>query len=158
MKLDRYNYNCTWIRGKDHLAADALPRAPVQHATSEDELDEIDDHKHATVSALSATNIDALAEVTTAAANDDDYQHLKSTILAGFPNECANLSPRLRLYWNMYDRLSVDDDFIVCGKHSFPKCIAQNYVGTPEKRTYGKLQDKRICSSSSLVATDRQRH
>ena len=119
MKLDRYNYNCTWIRGKDHLAADALSRAPVQHATSEDELDEIDDHKHATVSALGATNIDArMEEVKTAAANDDDYQHLKSTILAGFPNERANLSPRLRPYWNMRDRLAVDDDFIVCGKRT----------------------------------------
>ena len=72
MKLDQYNYNCTWIRGKDHLATDALSRAPVQHATSEVELDEIDDYKHATVSTLGTTNIDAcMEEVKIAGANDD---------------------------------------------------------------------------------------
>ena len=59
-----------------------------------------------------------LEEVKTAAASDDDYQHLKSTILVGFPNERANLSPRLRPYWNMRDRLAVDEDFIVCGKRT----------------------------------------
>lgn len=42
MKIQLYQFQATWKKGKDHVVADALSRAPVDQPTRDDELGEID--------------------------------------------------------------------------------------------------------------------
>ena len=49
------------------------------------------------------------------AAEDQEYQALKETIMSGFPNQKACLKEPLKKFWSIKDNLSVDDDLIVYG-------------------------------------------
>ena len=48
-------------------------------------------------------------------ANDEEYQHLLSFILSGFPDHHSQLPDQIRHYWHISEHRTVDDNLIVHG-------------------------------------------
>ena len=118
-QLDRFSFTAFWIKGKDNEAADALSRAPVDTASSEDEIGEEVQHIDLVYAVLKESMDDGqdgfVHRVAEASKDDPVYQALKKIILNGFPSEKKRLAAPLRPYWNVREKLSVDHDLIVCG-------------------------------------------
>ena len=113
MKIQRYNYTAQWVKGKDNQDADALSRYPITKPT-QDEMVQTVGVVHA-IKATDPTDL-RLSEIHQVADSDKEYSDLKQMILNGFPSEKAQLPVHLRSYWHMHDKLSIDDDLVVCGK------------------------------------------
>lgn len=111
MKIQRYNYTAHWVKGKENVDADALSRSPIAKPVQDEMVDTV-----GIVHAISSSEFmdPRLSEVHQAI--DKEYSDLKQVILDGFPSEKAQLPIRLRCYWHMREKLSIDDDLIVCGK------------------------------------------
>ena len=68
------------------------------------------------VAELQASHANLLLDrVQSPIAEGQELQTLKDAIFAGFPTSKADLAEPLRKYWPVHDRLSVDDDLIMCG-------------------------------------------
>ena len=127
-KLLMYQFTTEWRSGCKHSIPDALSRAPVEQPSAEDtaEAEELNHHLRRTVmSAVNAVTSDGarftplpetpLTKVRAAAQRDDEYQKLKQTIITGFPGTKGEVDGAVGPYWAMRDRLTIDDDLIVCG-------------------------------------------
>ena len=118
-RISMYNFSAAWRRGKDHQAADALSRSPVESPTTEDELAE--DNSAVGVStvicsALKAANTDLrIDDVRRAADRDEEARQLLQTVLDGFPACKVDLPEIIRPYWAVQDRLTVEDGVVLCG-------------------------------------------
>lgn len=127
LKMQRYSFVARWVPGKQNMDADALPRAPVDQATAGDELGEGLPSFSAKIALLSLTGLDVptedasidpvLEKIKRAAAVDPVMRKLRSQIVTGFPNDKCNLDLYLRPYWNVKERLAINesDDMIVVG-------------------------------------------
>ena len=124
LKMQRFSFIATWIAGKENKDADALSRAPIVAAVSEDELGEGALLMPARLSLLCAIEksdpkvLDPiLVRVKAAAAVDPIMEQLRRAIREGFPNDKCNLQPPLRPIWNMRHQLAIDeaDDMVVAG-------------------------------------------
>ena len=117
LKLAEFGpFTAHWVKGSQHLAADALSRHPVAAAAEGDETDKCpEDSAAARVAAIAKDDL-RVDEVRAAADRDATYQLLKQTVLAGFPSMKADLPVELRPYWPVHENLSVDDDLVVYGR------------------------------------------
>ncbi|KAF0307558.1 Transposon Ty3-I Gag-Pol polyprotein [Amphibalanus amphitrite] len=112
-------FTASWRAGAEHVAPDALSRAPVQDPEPGDEVGE--DAASLRVCAVVVAELHAsgtdvrLDEVRRAALYDPEYQSLKRTIEEGFPQTKNDTPESIRRYWTVRDRLSVDDGLVVCG-------------------------------------------
>ena len=127
-KLMAYTFTAVWKAGKTHHLPDALSRAPVDRPSPEDEEAE-HEVAHQTRSVLLAQIRDGVTEETgaspfqdvildrirEAARADEAYQKLTEAVLHGFPEHKADLPSLIRPYWNIRERLSMDDGLLVCG-------------------------------------------
>ena len=126
-KLLPDQFTAEWRSGAQHSIPDALSRAPVEQPSAEDaeEEEELNHLLRQTVMrnilAITEEGVrfsplpDApLAQVRAAAERDDEYQQLKQTIITGFPGTKGEVRDAVRPYWAMRDRLTIDDDLIVC--------------------------------------------
>ena len=127
-KLTAYTFTATWRKGSCHQIPDALSRAPVADPSTDDEVAEVaePDPLHLSViTALTAIDEDGillaplqdqtLEKVRAAASRDPDYTELRDLIIHGFPDDKHRLSPSIRPYWNVRDKLAIDDGLIVYG-------------------------------------------
>lgn len=118
----RYIFTTRWVPGKQNIEAEALSRAPVDHGSAEDELGEGPQAFTARVAVIGIISgssdmiIDtSLEKVKQPAGSDPILQELRQTILAGLPNDKCNLPLSLLPYWDVRQRLAIDevDDMIV---------------------------------------------
>ena len=123
-----YSFTLGWKKGSEHSIPDALSRSPVDQATKEDEIAEmeIEDHIHQIIS----SNIRAICEVKDedefqdtlldelhkCSKADAEYTLLKKTILDGFPTNYNEIDQTLKPYAKMKDLLCVDNELVVCGQ------------------------------------------
>ena len=127
-KITMYQFTAEWRAGTALAIPDALSRAPVSDPTPEDAEDEADVSHHVrqivmtTVGAVTEDGTrlmpmlaDPLEKVRAASLRDAEYQELRSLIRDGFPGTKGELNSTMRPYWGVRDRLTVDDDLIVCG-------------------------------------------
>lgn len=124
LKMQRFSFITQWIAGKANKDADALSRAPVVAAITDDELGEGEPLAPARLSFLCAIEksdpsiLDPVLERIKVAADADlVMQQLRKVIIKGFPNDKCNLPDSLRPYWNVRGQLSIDesDGMIVAG-------------------------------------------
>ena len=124
LKMQRFSFTAQWIAGKANKDADALSRAPIIAAVTEDELGEGPPFPPARLAFMCAIDksdpavLDPVLErVKAAAAVDPVMQQLRDTITKGFPNDRCNLPDPLRPFWNVRSQLAIDpaDDMIVVG-------------------------------------------
>ena len=125
-KLTPYSFSACWQKGAKHCIPDALSRAPVSDPAPEDEVAEMSEAVHtAVVAALQLTGEDGaqiaplrdrtLDAVRAAAARDPEYSMLRDTVIDGFPEHRQEVTPAVRPYWGIRDRLAVDDGLVVYG-------------------------------------------
>ena len=122
-KLMAYNFTAVWCKGKTNTAPDALSRHPVLEPSRGDALAEQDeDHSpapsiaeiraHQADNSLDSTRLQDLRKY---AAEDDEYQQLKTVILRGFPDHRSDLPDSCKQYWQVRHSLTIDDNLIVYG-------------------------------------------
>ena len=144
-----YQFTAEWISGSKHSVPDALSRAPVEQPSAEDAEveEELNHHLRRTVtSTINAVTRDGtrftplsdtpLSQVRAAAQHDDEYQKLKATIITGFPGTKGEVDGAVRPYWAMRDRLTIDDDLVVCG----PRLVIPRQM---RNEVLGRLHDSR---------------
>lgn len=56
-----------------------------------------------------------LNAIRAASERDPDIQALKQAIVNGFPDHKYEVDPQVRPYWSERDKLSVDDNLVICG-------------------------------------------
>ena len=124
LKMQRFSFTARWVPGKSNVDADALSRAPVDDAVPADEIAEGPPSFSPRLSLLCAIEgselsvVDPVLEkVRAAAAVDPVMIQLKDMIINGFPNNKCNLPLPLRPFWDVHDRLAIDesDGVIVFG-------------------------------------------
>lgn len=116
------------MKGTHNEAAESLSRHQHRPPSAGDDLAEYDTEGNlASTLALSITPISASAsdpldtdslhlhKLWRPAAEIQEYQAFKETILGGFPNQKASLKEPMKTFWSVKDNLSVDDDLIVYG-------------------------------------------
>lgn len=120
LQMARFVLVTKWIPGNLNIDADALSRAPVDHAKTADGLGEEPQAFTARVAVMSPiSNSDKSKETTleavkVATAKDPVMAKLREIIMAGFPNDKCNLL-LLFNHWNVRHLLAVheEDDMIV---------------------------------------------
>ena len=137
-KLTPYNFTASWKKGKDHAIPDALSRFPVDQPTEEDEEAELEIEgtiKYIVSSAIQCiqtsaennTDGDQMIEMILKAANQDaEYTKLRETISFGLPEHKSEWNPMIRGYFNMKNRLTIDNKLVLCGQRIVIPCKLRN--------------------------------
>lgn len=111
MRLMAYNFTAMWCKGKANTAPDALSRYPVLEPSQEDTLAEHEeDYSIAEIrmeqNDKRAENV-RLQDLLRQANQDEEYQHLKTIILKGFPDHRAELPDSCKRYWQVRHNLTI---------------------------------------------------
>ena len=121
MRVMGYNFTAQWIEGALNHAPDALSCHPTADPSPVDLHAEhdADNELEITVAEIRAFSSGQesvrLGEIRRHAELDGCYQQLRHYIMDGFPDYHDQLPDECRRYWNVRDRLSVDDGLIVYG-------------------------------------------
>ena len=106
-----YDIDIQYVKGKDNHLADPLSRSYLPHqVTCQQEFEAIH-----SVCDLCLTE-DKLADLKRAYANDETMQTLVQTILEGWPEHKAQVSPLVTPYYHVRDELSTDDGIVFRGQ------------------------------------------
>lgn len=118
MQLQRYHINLVWLPGKEMHIADCLSRAYLTR-------EEKGNGEIALFSTLAKTAINFMESLPFAGKQleslkshtdeDETLQLLKTTIIAGWPENRNDVQPALLPYWSYRDELSVTDGVIFKG-------------------------------------------
>ena len=113
LRLQKYNLQVRYKKGKEMLLADTLSRAylPEMNATEfSRELEGIDHRVW-----LPVTN-DRWQQLKNAAADDPVQQKLRDVIRAGWPENRAQISESVRSYFDVRDELTIQDELVFKGQ------------------------------------------
>ena len=90
-----------------------------------------------------------LSDVRAAAAKDPEMLVLKDDILTGFPDDRSQLNRLLGPYWDLRDRLAVDDGLVMCGRRLvIPTCLRRLTLQRLHARHQGVKRTKRRARQS----------
>ncbi|RXN39425.1 dynein heavy chain axonemal [Labeo rohita] len=123
LKLQRYNLNVVYKRGKELYLADALSRA---HLPSTDGADTSEDYDVMTVEALSSRRTEELRQETRA---DHLCRRLSEIIAVGWPDSSKKLPHDLRQFYAIRDELTVDNGLLLRGQRFvIPHSLQRYYI------------------------------
>ena len=124
MKLQKFNITLKYKKGVDLHIADTLSRAPCSQVDqSEAESDRFD------VMVIKPISASRLTELQTATESDPLLQRLNHTIMNGWPERLAQVSPELKHYFSFREELTVDDGLIMKGsKVVIPESLHTTYA------------------------------
>ena len=121
-RIMAYNFTAEWRKGKENNAPDALSSNPILDPQPQDTVAECDAGSNPEMSiaelrAIASNGQESvrLQDLRRYAANDEEYQQIKSLILNGFPDRRNQLPERCRRYWSVCEHLTLDEDLIVYG-------------------------------------------
>lgn len=112
LRLQKYNLDVVYTRGKELYIADTLSRAtPEYHGKHPSKLaEEIAQIQHAEwVRKITDSRLNQIRDLTN---KDDNLQSLKTVILSGWPDTKDDVPIAIRPYWNVKDTLTVQDGII----------------------------------------------
>ena len=115
MKLMRYHFTATWVKGSTHYAADALSRAPIgsREEVENPRISYFSFH-HVRMAKVDGESLNLkLREVEKASREDLVYQELKRQIMVGFPHAKADLPEILHPFWAHRAELTIAEDGLV---------------------------------------------
>ena len=122
-RLMAYSFTAEWCKGSANTVPDALSRHPVLKPSPGDALAEQDD-EHSPVPSIAEIRTHQtgdqsesvrLQDLQRHAVLDEEYQHLKTIILRGFPDHKRELPESCKQYWQVRHNLTVDDELVVYG-------------------------------------------
>ena len=137
LRLQRYNYNVVYVRGKYLFLADTLSRAFIQGDPKCGAPDDMEVMVHSLVHNIPASP-DRLNEIRQVTADDETLQKLKRTIQQGWPRKRQSILPDLVPYWNIRDELHEADGLIFFGErliiphklqHDMLELIHESHLG-----------------------------
>lgn len=116
LRLQRYDFQLVYKRGKDLHIADTLSRAYLNSSDDDDNLgtDEIEAQVCAVVENLEITD-QQLSKLTHLTDVDDELKLLKQHIVTMWPMHKKQLPECIRHYWNIKDELSLCKNLILRG-------------------------------------------
>ena len=106
LRLQRYNLNVKYKKGKEMFIADTLSRAFLADETPVHDVMELEVVQEANVS---DDNLEAIRKE---AAMDNVYQKLRDQIVKGWPDHRAAVEKCLRAYFAFRDDLTVSDELV----------------------------------------------
>ena len=124
LKLQRYDLDVMYKRGKELFVADALSRAhlPESDPPLTDDLLEV-----MTVQVLSCRRTDELRD---AVKNDITCQQLSEVIVRGWPSTYKELPQLLRPFFSMKEELTLEDGLLLRGQRLvIPAALQKFYAG-----------------------------
>ena len=125
MRLQKYNFELIYRKGKDLILADALSRAHLDNSSCASNLSN-DEYEVVTCRPISDSASDKLSEATKA---DPDLQKLRQTILNGWPSKPNSVHPSIRPYFAVRDELALNDDIIMRGERAVvPESLRSDYI------------------------------
>lgn len=107
IKLQKYDFDLIYKKGKELYIADALSRAPDKTDTNDVSIDDNDFEAHINV-VISSVNISEpqLVKIVNCTTNDSELNLLKGYVLNGWPNHKNELPLDIRAYWNVRGEIS----------------------------------------------------
>ena len=85
-----------------------------------------------------------LNAIRAASERDPDIQALKEVIMNGFPDHKSEVNPQVRPYWSVRDKLSVDDNLVICGHRLVvPKDLRKSVLQSLHASHQGEVRTKR---------------
>ena len=109
LRLQGYDINITYKKGKEMTLADTLSRAYINRPSEQQDIE--------TINSLDFILIrpERLEKLKEATAQDDNLQTLKHIIMSGWPEDKAKLPAEITPYFTFRDELSVQDGLIIKG-------------------------------------------
>ena len=154
--LAPYNFVAVWRQGKLHAIPDALSRYPVEAPSEDDKKEEreLTSHSSEVIRAITSVEVDGkdaspfedatLTAVRSATERDPELLELRAAVLDGFPEHKSQLQPLLHPYWNMRDRLAVDNNIVICGQRIVvPSSLRRNVLERLHASHQGEDRTKR---------------
>ena len=129
LKVHQYRVQIIYKPGPEVFVADWVSRH--NHVEGKDRPIEDMEMRMDTIQNVTETpECVSMAEIQQASTQDDHLQHLKSFIIAGWPNSKDELHADLKLYWSYSDRLAVIDGILLKGRHIvIPNSLRQQVLG-----------------------------
>ena len=116
LKLQPYEFNLVYIKGKDIGLADCLSRLPLTEV-GEKSIDE--EMMILTIECLSHSNHDKIVEATR---RDDELQAVKRMICDGWPENRHDVPSQALPYWDYRDEMSTYNGIVYRGERT---CIPE---------------------------------
>jgi hypothetical protein len=140
LKLQSYDIDLIYKRGKDMYLADTLSRAFLK-STKTNEGNPEDEYEVMTALPLTQKRNEELREST---ANDPIMQQLNHTIMNGWSSHYRNVPPSIKEYFAHRDDLTVENGVILKGqKILVPKSLRSEYISQAHKGHIGVEATKR---------------
>ena len=145
LKIHPYRVLIIYKPGPKIFIADWLLRH--NHVEGKDKpIEDMDIRVDAIQSATDMLECISMAEIQQASAQDDHLQHLKSFIIAGWPDTKDELYADLNPYWSYRDELAVIDDIILKGRCIvIPNSLRQQVLGAAPYKSHGHRKDQTTC-------------
>ena len=153
--LTPFNFTATWRKGQQHHVPDALSRNPVDPPCSSDEDDTETLHVGSLILRIVA-DVDedgeravpfediTLSALRAATGRDPEIQALKNAVMNGFPDHKSEVDNQIRPYWCMRDKLTIDDDLVLCGHRLvIPASIRRSVLQSLHSSHQGEERTKR---------------
>lgn len=121
LRLQRYDYDISYVPGKEMTLADSLSRLPKDKKDAEINLD--------VKVCYVQFSTPKLRELCTETEKDTELSMLKRQIVNGFPDTRREIPSEIRSYWSFRDQLSVDNGLVVKGEQIvIPTSLRAQYL------------------------------
>ena len=118
LRLQRYDLEVYYKPGSELYIADAFNRAYLDIQPEDQLEEELEVH---VVLPMSEERLHQLQEESNA---DKDIQQLKELIVNGWPKYKSQVSPKIRVYWDFKEEMSINDEIVFKGdKTIIPKSM-----------------------------------
>ena len=114
LRLQKYELDIKYVKGKYLNVADTLSRAHTDDASEDIDSEEVQLVVHTVINNLPVSDT-RIADIRTATVQDTHLQQLRKLIDQGWPTNLCNVPEPLHQYWKVREDLCIADDLILKG-------------------------------------------
>ena len=146
LKLQKYDLEVYYTKGKQLYVADTLSRAYL-NVPSTDEDEDLEFAVHALVRDLPVSDA-KLSEIQSATQDDEQLQTLHQYIITGWPSSISSVPLSLRNYWKLRNELHCAENLILLNhriviplsmRPYLLKCIHQGHMGIEKSKARARV-------------------
>lgn len=144
VRLLRYNFELSYVPGKQQVVADALSRDPASEKIPTDYLNE-----RLRVHSVVVTSRENEQRLINAIDKDSDLQKLKYYALNGWPCHKSSVPPETRKYWSIRNDIYVHNNVLFYGKRlMIPVSLQSEILSLMHKAHQGVVSCKKIAQEA----------